>query len=260
MIHQHEGVFISTIKSVLLRYHHYPDIHKNILFIMFQLTNYCPSNLLYFVAEKINMNLFSDTFESYRGKIKNSSFRTLNNVHLSVLSNLCEVDTNSDSYNTLMELISNNLKSFYCLTDENKSKREEFLIKKLTHLEIHEIITRIGVKLTRNAKFSKILNANSFFFNDIIEYIYTIAYNEFIENKKFNKKTQTRHTEFTADNNADFITKIKEKKRNFSEEEISRYTYNITENTINIFNNLINSEDDSLYDMLTYKVISFYLT
>ena len=184
------------------------------------------------------MNLFTNSHESFRGRIRNSTFRNSNILHLNILSNLCEVDSNSNGYSVLMESITQDVNSFYSTSFDFKKRRDEFIAKKNTLLEIHEILTRIVSKLTKITICSNILK-NSYFFNDLVEFFYNIAYNEFSGNKRVNNKV---NTDFSKDSRTDFIQRIKENKKIFSKVEITRMVYCIIENTIMIFLNIVNSE------------------
>lgn len=43
LIEKHKGLFILSLKLLLQKYHHYPDLHLNILILIFQLTGFIDS-------------------------------------------------------------------------------------------------------------------------------------------------------------------------------------------------------------------------
>ena len=43
LIEKYKGLFVLSLKLILHKYHHYPDIHLNILILVFQITGFIDS-------------------------------------------------------------------------------------------------------------------------------------------------------------------------------------------------------------------------
>jgi hypothetical protein len=212
-----------------MRFQHYTELHLNILIIIFQLTNRCNKDSLIFAAEKLNLSVFRDSFELYRGKLKSSN-KMLNNLHLNILINFSHVATNDDSYDNLMKLISNDLKFYYRMSQSYKRRLDDFRNRKKYELDIHELITRLGVYVSKNQKNIQNL-MDSFFFDDIIEYLIIIGVGE-------NNDYDSVHC------SSDFILRTKEKKKKTNLEEIKKMTFNIIDNTLLIILNIMYSPNE----------------
>ena len=90
IIEQNEGIFFTTLKIMLSKYFDYPELHVNILIIIYQLTNYCDSQSLIWAAEKLDLSRFKEVFDMYRGRLRNFT-KLVNNLHLNILSNFSEI-------------------------------------------------------------------------------------------------------------------------------------------------------------------------
>lgn len=227
MISQNDGFFIITFRAILRKYYHYPEIHNNILIILYQITNYLDTANLCLTAEKLNLEEFKEFFDPFRGRLR-IFCKFLNNLHLKILANLSDiVKNNADpEFEPILKNIMFNLKSFYRNNPNAKKKLEDFKSRKLYEVEIQETITRIGVNVTKYEKLSFSM-LESYFYDDIVEYLIVIAKTN--ENKK------------------DFIQIVAEKKRK-NIDEVKRYILSIVENSQNILLNIVDSENEEISD------------
>lgn len=223
---------------MLTKFFHYPELHTNILIIIYQLTNYCDSNSLSMAAEKINLSTFKEVFDIYRGRLRNVP-KMLNTLHLNILSNFSDISKYmvEEANEPLMKLICIDLKSFYRVSQNYKKRLDDFRNKKKQEFEIHEIITRIGVNVTKYGKLCLSL-MDSFYFDDIIEYLIIIGIGENNDNESSNSGISNNHK------NSDFLLKIKEKKKKTNFEEIKKIVLSIVENSVLIIINIMNGPTD----------------
>ena len=103
--------------------------------------------------------------------------RLINNIHLNILANLIESIKNTQLNENYIKNIALDMITFY----KGSEKRvDEFIIKKRQDVELHEIITRICIILTKFCDVSKLL-MDTIFFNDIIQTLILIADDEPID-------------------------------------------------------------------------------
>jgi hypothetical protein len=218
---------------MLMKYQHYPELHLNILIIIYQLTNKCDSQSLILAADKLNLLVFKDVFEIYRGRLRSFN-KMLNSLHLNILSNFSELP-NEENYENLTKLISLDVKSYYKMSPNYKRRLDDFRIRKKTELEIHETMVRIGSQITKSHKNCEIL-MDSFFFDDVIEYLIIIGVGEhYDDTESLNEKSS---------NQADFILKLKEKKKKQNLEEIKKSVAAVVENSLIIILNVMGSTNE----------------
>jgi hypothetical protein len=110
------------------------------------------------------------------------------------------------------------LKAYYRKSQGGKKRYDDFKRKKLTEIETHEVISRLGTNLTKSSKIAFSL-LDSYFFTDLIEYLVYMS-----KSKKF-------------------FEDIHSKKKK-SEEEIAMTAQSIVENTLCIVINVFHSESD----------------
>lgn len=202
------------------------------------MTNYCDSQSLIWAAEKINLTIFRDVFDIYRGRLRNFT-RLLNSLHLNILSNFSDITKGNydQSYSALMKLISLDIKSFYKMNQTYKRRLDDFRIRKKTEFEIHDTIARIGVNITKYEENSNIL-LESFFFDDIIEFLIIIGVGEHNDNESSNSNNGVNYP------NSDFILKMKEKKKKMNLEEIKKIVLSIVDNSVKIIVNIMDSAEE----------------
>jgi hypothetical protein len=212
------------LRAILLKFAHYPEIHNNILIILYQITNYLDRANLLLTAENLDLDEFKTNFDPYRTKLR-SFCRFLNNLHLNILANLSAIaKTNSENQTEqegLLQKIMFDLKAYYRYSSNSKKRLEDFKTRKFYEVETHEVITRIAVNITKhpNLAFSML---ESYFYDDLIEYLIIIS--------------QTRSE------TKDFIQEVCQKKKKDSE-EIKKYVLSIVENSQQIFLNIMDYED-----------------
>jgi len=235
LVSQNEGFFITTLRAAMGKFYHYPEIHNNILIILFQITNFLDSKNLVLTANKLNLDEFKDLFDPYRSRLR-TFCRFLNNLHLNILGNISDISKNAamEEYEPIMKGVMFDLKAFYRKTANSRKRLEDFKSRKLNEVEIHEVITRIGLNVTKYQKLVLSL-LESYFYDDIIEYIIVIA------------KTNV--------NGKDFIINLAEKKKK-SVEEIKRWTLAILENSQQILINVMNSDDEEIPDLFCNQIVN----
>jgi hypothetical protein len=235
MITQNDGFFITTLRAVMGRFFHYPEVHNNILIILFQITNFLDTNYLIITADKLNLEEFKDLFDPYRSRLR-TFCKFLNNLHLNILGNISDISKNGalEQYEPIMKDIMMDLKAFYRKTANSRKRLEDFKHRKLNEVEIHEVITRIGVNVT---KYQKLIISllESYFYDDIIEYLIVIA------------KTNM--------NGKDFISALAEKKKK-NVDEVKRYVLAIIENSQAILINVMNSDDEDIPDLFCNQIVN----
>ena len=173
----------------------------------------------------------------------------INSLHLNILSNFSEISkflVPHELVDQNLLLVANDLGSFYKLGDRvNKSKYkekyEEFKKKKLYEIEIQEIMMRIGLNLSKCEDCCKHLLKNSYFFQDIIDYLKEFCSLE--NNKKVGNKK-------------DFIEMIIEKKKSkHNVENINKIMISIMQNTVDILLNAILKENDFIESFFDKVII-----
>jgi hypothetical protein len=216
----------------------------NIMVIIYQLTNYCDSQSLIWASEKLNLSVFREAFEMYRGRLRNFN-KLMNNFHLSILSNFADITKTvyDPTFEPLTKLITEDIKSFYKSSKNYKNRLDNFRVKKRLEFDIHDTITRIGVNITKYES-NSILLMDSLFFDDIIEYLIIIAIGENNDNESTNSNNV---------GNADFILRMKEKKKKMNMEEIKKVVVSIVENSALIMINIMTSSD-AVSDPFSAKV------
>ena len=227
----------------MIKYHHYPELHANILAIIGYITllDDNPPNVnsdthesslnqkfLKISASLLNLNLLKDIFESYRWRMKNFTYKHINLFHLNIISNFsdiakCEASLSPES-SQVLKIISSDLKIFY----KNKIPKEKFkeiLARKQQNLEFHSLICKVGANVTRSEEEIKNL-MDSFFYEDVVEFLIQItSKHESRENKNGLKM--------------DFLLRFREKKKNIPFEQIKKYVYIIVEKTAEIILNIL---------------------
>jgi hypothetical protein len=216
----------------------------NILIILYQLTNTNDIPSLILAAKSLNLPVFKDGFDIYRGRLRGSP-KMINNLHLSVLANLSEianVNTHDDVQQNILKAITLDLKAFFSDTPKYKKRYEDFVHKKKTEFEIQEIITRLGMNVTKNNKNTEMLMENCKFFDDIIEYLIIIGMGENNDNDSVNSNN--------SNNNIDFILRVKDKRRK-NLDEVKKLVCSIVENSIVIIKNIMGGPDEVSDDFST---------
>ena len=179
----------------------------------------------------------------YRSKLR-SFPKMLNSLHLNILSNFSEIcghyQSNSNSADDpIINIIGKDICLFFKYNSQNikyKNRYEEFRSKKQLEIEIHETITRIGVNITTFPKISAMLFEQSYFFDDIMDYLLFIAFAE--------------HN-FNTDKN--FIQHIVEKKKK-DKELVKRVATSIVENSVQILIHAMTEQNDVMNKLIN-KVI-----
>lgn len=148
-------------------------------------------------------------------------------MHLNILAHFSEIcrEEENKEYESTVKAIMLNIKSYYRKTPSNKKRLEDFRKKKTYEVDIHEVITRIGANITKYHKMSFSL-LDSYFFDDIIDYL------KLIKSSK------------------DIVKEVIEKKKRDSE-EIKKFILSITENSALIFLNIMSSTEDEVSDLMT---------
>jgi hypothetical protein len=220
LITQNDAFFITTLRAILNNYSHCPEIHNNILIIITQFTTNIEQDNLVLTANKLNLKEFKEQFDGFRGKLV-SFIKILNNLHLNILANLSAISKNSanEQYEDIMKSIMIDLKAFYRknVNQATKKRIEEFKTKKLNELEIHELITRIGINVTKYPELAQSL-VESYFYHDIIEFLLIMAR--------------------TSENNKDFVTMVIDNRRN-KEKDVKNILLSILENSQFILINVL---------------------
>ncbi len=209
-----------------MKFAHYPEIHNNVLIILYQITNYLDRANLVLTAEKLNLDEFKTNFDPYRTKLR-SFCRFLNNLHLNILSNISAVakmnSENKMEREDLLQKIMFDLKAYYRNSGNAKKRLEDFKTRKLYEVETHEVITRIAVNITKYHTLAYSM-LESYFYDDLIEYLIVISQ--------------------TNAQGKDFIQEVSEKKKR-DVEEIKKYVLSIVENSQLIFIHIMDLEDVS---------------
>lgn len=141
-----------------------------------------------------------------------------------------------------MILIAKDLGAFYKFNGDQtqtlkyKEKYTEFKKKKLFEIEFQEIIMRIGVYVSKSELSCNFLLENSFFFDDIIEYLQGLVAPETIYGIK-----------------KDFIDFVLEKKKKLNSESIKKLITSILENSLVILFQTMSNEH--ILDYFVDKVI-----
>jgi hypothetical protein len=222
---------------VFNRYYHYPEIHNNSLIILFQITNYLDSQNLVLTAEKLNLEEFKNHFDPFRSRLR-IFCKSLNNLHLNILANISDIakSKNYTDHEALLKNVMLDLKSYYRNTASAKKRLEDFKTRKISEVEIHEVITRIGLNLTKYHSLSFSLT-ESYYYDDLVEYLIIIAKN----------KT----------NGKDFIEQIAERKR-MTIDNVKRFVLAIVENTLGILYNIMNSDDEELSEIVCNHIVFIF--
>ncbi len=218
-----------------MKYQHYSELHLNILIIIYQLTNKCDSQSLILAAEKLNLLVFKDVFEIYRGRLRNFN-KMLNSLHLNILANFAELPA-EENYENLTKLIALDVKSYYKMSQNYKRRLDDFRIKKKIEVEIHESMVRIGSQITKSQKNCEIL-LDSFFFDDVIEYLIIIGVGEHYDNDTESCKSDRSGLQ------ADFMLRLKERKKKQTLEEIKKSVSAVVEHSLVIILNIMSAANE----------------
>jgi hypothetical protein len=154
--------------------------------------------------------------------------RLLNNLHLNILANFIESIKNTELNENYIKNIALDMITFY---KGPEKKVDEFIIKKRQDVELHEIITRISIILTKYCDVSKLL-MDTMFFNDIIQTLILIA----------------------DDEPTDYVQKLISKNKKISQEKIVTFIFSIVENSLIIMIQVIKGPE-IISEGLTDKVI-----
>jgi hypothetical protein len=98
---------------------------------------------------------------------------------LNCLSNLSEITkseaeylgSDSDEYETHLNEVINDFRSFYKVKKQSKRKNNDFIASKQEEFEIQEIVIRIFANLVRSNFLFKVLIKDTYFLIDIFEYL-----------------------------------------------------------------------------------------
>lgn len=232
---------------ILNKFQHYTELHINLLSILYQLTSLSDPHSLILLAKSLDLAIFKDGFDMFRGRLRGAQ-RTVNHLHLAVLANISELSKYKEEEETvdaILALIAQDLNAFYRITKTYKKRLEDFRKKKKYDVEVHELMTRIGVNITKHSTHCKDL-MDSYYFDDIIEYLIIIGVGEQNENDEENFK------------GLDFIAKIKEKKKKSNIDEIKKTTASIVDNSLKIIINIMSSPNE-ISDSFSTKVKPFII-
>ena len=183
------------------------------------------------IAFKLDLDEYKNVFDIYRGKLK-AFPKLLNNLHLNILANLSEIVNNNEKAKgdeEIIKFIMLDIKAFYRKSSKN-DKRKEFKKKIIYEIDIHEVITKVGVNITKSSRNVYSL-LDSYFFEDILDYLLIIV-NE-------------------SNNIVEVINKIKLKKTT----DIAKVLHKIIDNSINIVMNVFSYCDETISDVFIKIVI-----
>ena len=189
-----------------------------------------------------------DVFDMYRSKLR-SFPKMLNSLHLNILSNFSEISNSTNQQisqnpeDPIINLIAKDFCSFYKFNAQNiknKNRYEDFRTKKQTEIEIHEIITRIGVNITTFPKVSLLLLEQSYFYDDIMDYLLFIAFAE--------------HNFNTEKNFISYLVDVKNKNKDL----VKRVTTSIVENSILIMIRSMTEQNDVMEKLINKVSFNFF--
>lgn len=184
----------------------------------------------------------------YRSKLR-SFPKMLNSLHLNILSNFSEISNSTNQQisqnpeDPIINLIAKDFCSFYKFNAQNiknKNRYEDFRTKKQTEIEIHEIITRIGVNITTFPKVSLLLLEQSYFYDDIMDYLLFIAFAE--------------HNFNTEKNFISYLVDVKNKNKDL----VKRVTTSIVENSILIMIRSMTEQNDVMEKLINKVSFNFF--
>jgi len=95
--------------------------------------------------------MFIETIDTVRGNLR-GIMRLINNLHLNIIANFIESIKNTQLNENYIKNIALDMISFYKVSEK---RVDEFIIKKRQDIELHEIITRISIILTKYCDVSK---------------------------------------------------------------------------------------------------------
>jgi len=169
------------MKIIISKYSHYSELHVNILIILGQLSNIPEKEMIIYLSKKLNLEAFKDCFDYYRGKLRLFG-KVLHNLHLNVISNLSELvnydikEKEEEDTINIMKAILTDLRSCFKNTHNYRKRYEDFKARKLQEIEIHELVTRIGVNISNEPQLSyHLVDDTSLFSNDIISFLKSIV-------------------------------------------------------------------------------------
>ena len=263
-------MFYSTLNMILLKYHHNPQLHCNVLAIISNLTDVeligdkhtqtqtqtdTEENthrdfifILNSSSQLLNMNLLKDTFEIYRWRVKNTTYKLINQFHLNILVNFSNFamefkkkeNSTEDTMRVgkLLALITEDFKNYYNNPIPMK-KFNEILLRKRENLEVHSQICKIGANITRDEEVVRSL-IDSLFFEDVIGYLININNDGYSGGENENKTTSF-----------DFLLYIREKKKNIPFEQIKKDVYFILEKSAEIILNIMVCPSDIIKQFMS---------
>lgn len=169
LITQNNGIFITSIRAVINKYHHYPEVYSNCLIIVVNLTFDIDPNDLIPLLQKLSLRDFSACFENYRGLLSNST-KNINILYWTILLNVSRINTFKDMKSYSKSVNSKIINEIILLYALEKTKLNAFLSKKLFALEIHEALVQLCLNLSNQRSLLLQLYENGFLL-DMIEFL-----------------------------------------------------------------------------------------
>jgi len=147
---------------------------------------------------------------------------------LGVLANLSDVAKGDENLTSdqLVKPIMLDLKSFYRKNSASVGMGKKFLEfkkRKIFEVEIHEIISRIGLNVTSYPESAALL-IDSYFYEDIVDFLSNISK--------------------MKNNGKDYIKELCELKKKRNPEELKKMVVSIVENSCQILSNVLNLSDE----------------
>ena len=253
MVDDNGGVFITSMKIILSKFFHFPEIHLNINLIILSLTNNLKQSeelFLFIVAEKFDFAALKDNFQIFRGKFRGIS-RLIGISHLNILKNFITFDIHASNSLTNIEIMGKLVvycfRAYYKVTDTYKNRFFDFQKKKLVEIEIQDICVHIAFYLTKSKKICRIL-MESEFYDDLIDYIIILA-------TGYNEERENDH-EISGVSQIDFVEKILQKKKKDKLDDLTKKTIErIIKNSVGIVLNLYRTGDNSIVSDFDKKVL-----
>lgn len=223
------------------KFFHYPEIQLNTNLILVNLTQNLKFHenkevLILTIVDKVDIASFRETFTIFRGKL-NGTCKMINMSHLNLIKNIVAVSPNEPVTKVLMYCF----RAFFKANGNHNSKRfKEFQKKKLIDLDLEELVSFIGLQLTKSSKMVKFL-MESDFFDDLIEYLIILA---------------TGFHSSENSNNTDFVSKIVEKKKmKKADDQLKKQIEKILKNLLGTVLSIYKTEDETLISQFDKKLI-----
>ena len=179
--------FLTFISISISQFKHYPEVYCNLLLIVNQLAiDYNNQNILKKLSETISMSLLRNSFELYRGSLKNIC-KQINLMFYKYISYVVSILKSDIADNSEINLSDENINEiveeikvlFKMKLNEETGKLEikenlkEYLKNK--SLELHEIFTYIGSALLRNREACiKLCSMKCYFIYHLMDFLMNI--------------------------------------------------------------------------------------